>query len=75
MVTLTATVADGYTFVNWTGDASGATVSVQVTMDADKTVTDLRGDSDVPADASGRSGRGRHGDEDSRPALMWQGRK
>ena len=39
VVGLTATPASGYQFDGWSGDASGATTSVNVTMDADKTVT------------------------------------
>ncbi len=38
-VTLTATSANGYRFVNWTGDATGTGTSVLVTMDGNKTVT------------------------------------
>jgi len=39
VVELTAAAAVGYEFVNWTGDASGTSLTVNVTMDADKTVT------------------------------------
>ncbi len=39
VVTATATPAAGYRFVNWTGDASGTTAAVQVTMNANKTIT------------------------------------
>ncbi len=39
VVTLTATPVAGYQFVNWTGDVTGTNPSVQVTMDANKTVT------------------------------------
>jgi hypothetical protein len=38
VVTVTATPAAGYRFVNWTGDATGSETSVQVTMDSNKTV-------------------------------------
>jgi len=38
-VTLTATPAAGYKFVNWAGDVSGTTNPVTVTMDANKAVT------------------------------------
>ena len=38
-VTITATPASGYRFVNWTGDASGTSTSVTVTMNAAKSVT------------------------------------
>ena len=37
-VTLTATAASGYTFYNWSGDASGATNPVTLTIDGNKTV-------------------------------------
>ncbi len=39
VVTLTAAANAGFEFVNWTGDASGTSLAVDVTMDADKTVT------------------------------------
>jgi len=39
VVTLTATPASGYHFVEWTGDASGTNPTTSVTMDGDKTVT------------------------------------
>jgi uncharacterized repeat protein (TIGR02543 family) len=39
IVTLKATAAIGYTFTGWTGDASGSTNPVGVTMDGNKTVT------------------------------------
>jgi uncharacterized repeat protein (TIGR02543 family) len=38
VVNVSATPADGYLFVNWTGDVAGANPSVQVTMDGNKTV-------------------------------------
>jgi uncharacterized repeat protein (TIGR02543 family) len=38
-VTLVAIPAHGYTFDNWTGDASGSTRCVRITMDEDKSVT------------------------------------
>ena len=37
-VTLTATADQGYLFNGWSGDASGSDASVEITMDADKTV-------------------------------------
>ncbi|MFD0997787.1 gliding motility-associated C-terminal domain-containing protein [Ohtaekwangia kribbensis] len=37
--TLTATPAAGYTFTGWSGDASGSTTSVSVTMNGNKNVT------------------------------------
>ena len=37
-VTLTATAAAGYHFDHWSGDASGNTLSVTVTMTGDKNV-------------------------------------
>ena len=37
-VTLTATPNSGYTFSNWTGDASGSTNPITLTMDGNKTV-------------------------------------
>jgi uncharacterized repeat protein (TIGR02543 family) len=39
VVQLTATASTGYTFTNWSGDASGTANPVSVTMDANKTVT------------------------------------
>ena len=39
VVTLTATPDSGYEFTGWSGDASGMTNPVNITMDADKTVT------------------------------------
>jgi hypothetical protein len=39
VVTLTAEAAVGWHFVEWQGAATGSTVSIQVTMDANKTVT------------------------------------
>jgi uncharacterized repeat protein (TIGR02543 family) len=38
-VTLTATASSGYDFVGWSGDATGSTNPVTITMDAAKTVT------------------------------------
>lgn len=38
-VTLTATPSAGYSFTNWSGDVSGASPSVTVTMDGNKSVT------------------------------------
>ncbi len=38
-VTLTATPSDGYSFVEWTGDATGTNTQVTVTMNSNKTVT------------------------------------
>lgn len=37
--TVTAVASNGWEFVQWTGDASGTSTSVQVLMDADKSVT------------------------------------
>ena len=39
VVALTAAANAGYEWVNWTGSASGTSLAVNVTMDADKTVT------------------------------------
>ncbi len=39
VVTLTATPDAGYVFTGWSGDASGTTNPLNITMDADKTVT------------------------------------
>jgi uncharacterized repeat protein (TIGR02543 family) len=39
VVKLTRTTNPGYTFINWSGDASGTASSVYVTMDGDKSVT------------------------------------
>lgn len=39
VVTLTVEPADGWTFTDWTGDATATTTSIDVTMDADKTIT------------------------------------
>ena len=38
-VTITATPDAGYEFVGWSGDAAGMTNPINITMDADKTVT------------------------------------
>ncbi len=38
-VTLTATADSGYSFTGWTGDASGTTSPVTITLDGDKTVS------------------------------------
>ena len=38
-VTLSATANAGYTFSGWSGDASGTTGPIEITMDANKTVT------------------------------------
>jgi uncharacterized repeat protein (TIGR02543 family) len=38
-VTLTANPATGHTFDHWSGDASGSTTTVTITMDSDKTIT------------------------------------
>ncbi len=38
-VTLTADPADGWNFVEWTGDATGTDSTVTITMDSDKSVT------------------------------------
>ena len=39
VVTLTATPDSGYQFDSWSGDVSGSTNQITITMDADKTVT------------------------------------
>ena len=39
VVSLTATPSPGYTFTGWSGDATGTANPVNVTMDANKTVT------------------------------------
>lgn len=38
-VTLTASANSGYTFDHWSGDASGTSVTVSITMNSDKSVT------------------------------------
>lgn len=38
-VTVTATPSDGWRFVEWTGDATGTSLSITVTMDDDKSIT------------------------------------
>ncbi len=38
-ITLTAVADDGYTFSSWSGDASGSSESITITMDDDKSVT------------------------------------
>jgi len=43
-VTLTATAADGWQFVNWENGATGSDLSVTVTMDTDKTVEAVFGE-------------------------------
>ncbi len=37
-VTITATAASGYTFVNWSGDASGTSPTTMVTMNSNKNI-------------------------------------
>jgi uncharacterized repeat protein (TIGR02543 family) len=39
VVTLTATPSSNYEFASWTGDASGTTASIDVTIDGDMTIT------------------------------------
>ena len=39
VITLTATPNDGYVFTGWSGGADGTTNPLEVTMDADKTIT------------------------------------
>jgi hypothetical protein len=39
VVTVTATPTSGYEFVNWSGDASGSSPSIQVTMNKDMNIT------------------------------------
>ncbi|KMQ52097.1 M6 family metalloprotease domain-containing protein [Chitinispirillum alkaliphilum] len=38
-VTLTASADDGYRFLSWSGDASGVSESIEVTMDRNRTIT------------------------------------
>jgi uncharacterized repeat protein (TIGR02543 family) len=38
-VTLTASPASGYIFAHWSGDVSGTTPTITITMDSDKTLT------------------------------------
>ena len=38
-VTVTATAASGWEFVRWTGDASGTSATITVTMDQDRSIT------------------------------------
>jgi uncharacterized repeat protein (TIGR02543 family) len=46
-VSLTATAATGWHFVGWSGDASGSTNPLPVTMDADKSITATFDENDV----------------------------
>jgi uncharacterized repeat protein (TIGR02543 family) len=39
VVTLTAAASSGYTFTGWSGDVSGTSASVNITMNSNKTVT------------------------------------
>jgi uncharacterized repeat protein (TIGR02543 family) len=39
VVSLTATPASGYVFESWSGDASGTSATISITMDSDKDVT------------------------------------
>lgn len=39
VVSVVATPASGYTFLNWSGDASGTSLSTTITMSADKSAT------------------------------------
>jgi len=50
-VTLTASAASGYSFNNWSGDASGTSATVSITMDSNKSVTanfSSEGEGEVP---------------------------
>jgi hypothetical protein len=38
-VTVTANIPSGYSFDHWSGDASGTTLTITITMDSDKVVT------------------------------------
>ena len=49
-VTITATAASGWEFVEWTGDATGTDYTVTVTMDSHKTVTAVFHEEGVPVD-------------------------
>src|SRR5262249_53728163 len=48
LVQLTATPDAGYTFAGWSGDASGNTNPLGVTMDADKSITATFTDTGAP---------------------------
>ncbi|MFO8109770.1 MAG: S8 family serine peptidase, partial [Thermoplasmata archaeon] len=48
--TITATAADGWEFVEWTGDATGTDTTTTVTMDSDKTVTAVFQEEEVVVD-------------------------
>ena len=58
VVTLTATASPGWTFASWTGDATGATSPVTVTMNANRAVTAnyTRGSTHLDGDQCPRHG-------------------
>ena len=52
-VTLTATALPGYVFGNWSGDGSGSSSSINITMDANKSITANFGQDTSDSDTDG----------------------
>jgi len=55
LITISASTLPGYLFINWTGDISGTTPSVTLTMDTNKSITANFGQDTRDSDADGLS--------------------
>jgi len=53
-VSVTATTSSGYQFSSWSGDASGTTNPISITMDSDKSIT--ANFSAIPSEEAGKKG-------------------
>ena len=71
MVTLTPMPNGGWSFIGWSGDASGNANPLVVTMDANKTITATFSDITVPATAVVSPSGGEFYDIGSEAALTW----